>query len=486
MDYLTGGTLRDRQIRERRMQPDDALAIGSQVASALAALHERGIVHRDLKPDNILFHEVGHPVLADFGIAKLFDANTQLTQLGTVLGTYGYVSPEQARGDTVDGRSDIYSLGVVIYEALAGHLPTNAESTAAFLYKVVHESVDELPSTFEVLQPVFDRALAKRPDDRFQTAREFCAALEESRRLIADRVRDTQTNDDAQAESASLERAEHTRLATPPPLPPTRIVTPKPVQTKRKPGPIVAETRLSPTHKATHKPQRDSANLASREPVRKSKSHLGTSAVLIACLAAGIAGWLYMAGTDTTPVITDNDTAAVASEPPTLDGDADIRSETESAEEEIPPVPPEPDVHPKVAQLRDIVASDSSVTSLVAGVALLKDIKQQGIAADEAVERDLREQVNRVVGAGLEAREYTQIGALIAELDGLAPDPSFIYGRTADFLLDHIANLEFALQQAFADDSASADATVRETLAQLLAIDPQNDRALAVQTELEP
>ncbi|MEM1229910.1 MAG: protein kinase [Pseudomonadota bacterium] len=184
MDYLSGGTLRQRLTRDGAMAPEQALELGAQLASALELLHSRNIVHRDLKPDNVLFHQVGHAVLADFGIAKLFEANTQLTSAGMTLGTYGYLSPEQATGDTVDGRSDIYSLGVVMYEALTGELPIPSKSTAAFLYALVHEGVQKLPPGFEPLQDLFDRALARQPSDRFQQVAEFGQSINDMLRAL--------------------------------------------------------------------------------------------------------------------------------------------------------------------------------------------------------------------------------------------------------------------------------------------------------------
>lgn len=182
MDYLSGGTLRQKMASEQAMTPEEALQIGAQIASALELLHTRNIVHRDLKPDNVLFHQVGHAVLADFGIAKLFEANTQLTSAGMTLGTYGYLSPEQAMGEAVDGRSDIYSLGVVLFEALTRKLPIPAKSTASFLYALVHEGVEPLPAAYAPLQPVFDKALARQPDDRFQTVGAFREEIEDALR----------------------------------------------------------------------------------------------------------------------------------------------------------------------------------------------------------------------------------------------------------------------------------------------------------------
>ena len=273
MDYLPGGSLRSRQREEGMLQPEFALDVGVQVADALQALHSRGIVHRDLKPDNILFHEMGHAVLADFGIAKLFDASTQLTQLGTTMGTYGYVSPEQARGDEVDGRSDIYSLAVVIYEALTGHLPTSADSTAAFLYKLVHEEVDDLPESFETLQPMFDKALARLRDDRYENVAEFRHALESHRRTIV-RAPLARRDDPPTHESSVRSPAAGPRRAEP------QVDGASPAITSDVPDPgqardatvVAASGNMPLSSQQQPSQQQPSQELPSQEPERESSS----------------------------------------------------------------------------------------------------------------------------------------------------------------------------------------------------------------------
>lgn len=122
MEYLQE-SLKDR-IRKKKMKPDDALHIVNQIGSALFFAHKKGVVHRDIKPDNIMFRMDGTPVLLDFGIARARDeVSTKLTKTGVSIGTPNYISPEQAKGEKVDGRSDIYSLGVVLYEMLTGAPP---------------------------------------------------------------------------------------------------------------------------------------------------------------------------------------------------------------------------------------------------------------------------------------------------------------------------------------------------------------------------
>src|SRR6266550_3892412 len=131
MPYVAGESLRDRLIRQRRLPVGDAVTIARDVADALSYAHDQNIVHRDIKPENILL-EAGHPVVSDFGIARAISVAdaSRMTGTGIVVGTIDYMSPEQARGEEVDGRSDIYSLGCVLYEMLIGRPPfTGGTST---------------------------------------------------------------------------------------------------------------------------------------------------------------------------------------------------------------------------------------------------------------------------------------------------------------------------------------------------------------------
>ena len=179
MALYEGGTLRER-IDSGPMTAGEAVAVASQIASGLAAAHEKGIVHRDIKPQNILLTKDGEAKIIDFGLAKLA-GRTRLTRDGGTLGTAAYMSPEQARGEEVDHRSDIFSLGAVLYEMLAGETPFKGEHEAALLYGVVHEEPELLPDEVTAahpgLQEIVDRALAKDPGDRYQRAEEFRSSL---------------------------------------------------------------------------------------------------------------------------------------------------------------------------------------------------------------------------------------------------------------------------------------------------------------------
>ena len=181
MEYLPGRTLRDIIKEEGALPLDRTLDITEQVAGALDYAHAQGLAHRDVKPSNIIIDAEGHATLTDFGLVKAM-AEATLTSKGAIVGTPEYMSPEQAEGKPTDKRSDIYSLGIVVYQMLTGQVPFSADSTPATLYAQVHtpppppsELVPDLPRGIEV---ALLKALAKAPEDRYQTAGSFADALE--------------------------------------------------------------------------------------------------------------------------------------------------------------------------------------------------------------------------------------------------------------------------------------------------------------------
>jgi serine/threonine protein kinase len=176
MEYIGGGTLKQHLGREGGI--DRALAIIRQVASALAYAHKQGFVHRDVKPANILFGEDGTAILTDFGIAKAVGGQTQLTRVGFTVGTAEYMSPEQAVGVEMDGRSDLYSLGVVLYELLTGRKPYVGDNALAIALLHQQSPVPLLPEPLRPLQPLIARLLAKQPEDRFSNAEELIANID--------------------------------------------------------------------------------------------------------------------------------------------------------------------------------------------------------------------------------------------------------------------------------------------------------------------
>lgn len=176
MEYVRGGDLNQRL--ERGMRLSELVSVVKDMCRALDYAHGKGFVHRDIKPENILFREDGSAVLTDFGIAQFTDADATLTQAGTVVGTPQYMSPEQASGRELDGRSDIYSLGVVLFKMLTGDVPFKADSAVSVGIKHLQEPVPRLPNYLKAFQPVIDNCLAKRPDQRFQNGGELIAALD--------------------------------------------------------------------------------------------------------------------------------------------------------------------------------------------------------------------------------------------------------------------------------------------------------------------
>jgi eukaryotic-like serine/threonine-protein kinase len=183
MPYVEGESLRDRLLRDRQTSVEDAVGIARGVAAALDYAHRRGVIHRDIKPENILLID-GQPVVADFGIALAVNAagGTRLTETGLSLGTPHYMSPEQATGQRdVGGRTDIYSLGCVLYEMLAGEPPFTGPSAQAIVAKLITERPQRLSLYRDTVPPHVEaatlKALAKVPADRFTTAHEFADAI---------------------------------------------------------------------------------------------------------------------------------------------------------------------------------------------------------------------------------------------------------------------------------------------------------------------
>jgi DNA-binding NarL/FixJ family response regulator len=168
---LGSGDLRRRV--DASLAPLDALRILHQLAMALAVIHADKLAHMDLKPENVFFRDDGSVVLIDFTIATHFGSVTGMSIIGEVMGTPGYMSPEHGQGLPVDGHSDLYSIGVMFYEMLVGERPYNAESAAVLIYKHIHDEIPLLPKRLHEFQPIVDRLMAKRPEDRCQTAEEL-------------------------------------------------------------------------------------------------------------------------------------------------------------------------------------------------------------------------------------------------------------------------------------------------------------------------
>ncbi len=183
MRYLPGGSLADR-LTDDGLDLSETIRIITQLAPAMDEVHRQGIVHRDLKPSNILFDLAHNPFITDFGIVKLIQTDETLTSTGTVIGTPFYMSPEQARGDsTIDGRSDIYSFGVMIFQMLAGELPFQSDTPMGIALKHIVDPVPNIlevkPDLPDICRTIIDIAMAKEPEDRYPTTSALATALSE-------------------------------------------------------------------------------------------------------------------------------------------------------------------------------------------------------------------------------------------------------------------------------------------------------------------
>src|SRR5215468_7647749 len=202
-EYIDGQTLRAR-LNGDRLAPQAALDIASQIAAALAAAHEAGIVHRDIKPENVMLRRDGIVKVLDFGLAKLTEQRPAAvdsqaptiakahTDPGAVLGTVGYMSPEQVRGQEADHRADVFSFGVILYEMLSGQRAFSGESAVEVMNAILKEEPPELGETSAKISPALEkivrRCLDKKPERRFQTARDLGFALEALSALSGSRM----------------------------------------------------------------------------------------------------------------------------------------------------------------------------------------------------------------------------------------------------------------------------------------------------------
>ncbi len=175
MEYISGGDLGDRV--KHYIDFDQLVQMMQQVADALDYAHSQGFLHRDVKPANILFRDSGDAVVADFGIAKAMSSNTEMTDVGEVLGTPVYMSPEQSRGKNIDGRSDLYSVAVMVFQILTGKPPYSGDTSLAIAIKHISEAIPSMPESLKEVQPFIDKGMAKDRDQRFSSGAELIVEL---------------------------------------------------------------------------------------------------------------------------------------------------------------------------------------------------------------------------------------------------------------------------------------------------------------------
>jgi len=184
MEYIEGVSLKDK-IAERPLKLEEALEIVKQIAAGLQKAHEKGIIHRDIKPANILISSDGVAKIVDFGLAKL-SGQTKLTKDGSTLGTVAYMSPEQTQGVNVDHRTDIWSVGIVLYEMLSGYLPFKGDYEQAIVYSILNEEPEQLNDVVIGLDEIVNKTLTKNPDERYQHVDEMMVDLRNMKNVLTE------------------------------------------------------------------------------------------------------------------------------------------------------------------------------------------------------------------------------------------------------------------------------------------------------------
>ncbi len=287
MEYVRGESLKQRVRRDGALPQDEAVRIALAVLSALGAAHARAIVHRDATSYNVMLDEGGRVVVTDFGIARM--GESALTRTGAMMGTSSYLSPEQAQGRPADERSDLYSLGVVLFEMLTGRVPFRGEHDVAVAMQHVSSAPPNprtlAPGVSEALAGVVMRALSKDPEDRYQTAEEFAAALRQARRVQRGSGGGPETGTAAAGEGA----------AAAPSVPHPRPIAPSPADAPpvtAGPGPAPGPTVLAAEAPTRYRSGGEPATTV--RPRRRRRRRLIVALLLLALAAAVAAVYVVL------------------------------------------------------------------------------------------------------------------------------------------------------------------------------------------------
>jgi serine/threonine-protein kinase len=333
-EFVEGNDLAARLEKGPSLSLREVLRIVRQTAEALDFAHSHGIVHRDIKPSNILLDSHGRVKVADFGIAKMAGQNTEMTVAGSVMGSPQYLSPEQIRGDELDGRSDIFSLGVLLYELLSRKRPFEGDTITTLVYQILHKEpppISELRRIPDRLELLLRRMIAKDRKERFTTAGEVAVEIAEIERELADET--------LSAPAADLPVLEATRMlprSTGAPVSPPRSVLPPPLPlpatTRPVPPPPGAPAGTMPTEPTQPPLPPPPAVTTSRTPVARAGGGpamvFGLAAVGLLLVAAILTGVWYMffRGDGTQGIQGEQPTVAQTDVPGDLPGDLQVQT----------------------------------------------------------------------------------------------------------------------------------------------------------------
>src|SRR5436305_9232675 len=345
MDYVTGTDLRELLVKGGAVEPNRAIELLEQSASALDAAHGRGLVHRDVKPANILITVKDgeeHAYLTDFGLAKKFDTASGLTAKGSVVGTVDYMAPEQITGERTDARTDIYALGCVFYQMLSGRVPYERDNSVATLFAHVHEPppplVGDFGETNPAFAPVLQKAMAKDPSDRYLSAGDFARDAAAALRGMRDTAPPSSVGtgeamplDEPSAPAPPAPATEaapvgHAAEPTPPAEPGATELAPasEPMQSEstgpppQQPGSeVIAPRPAAPSEPAApSQPPPASEPVASPEPVGSSEARISDSPSVPQGAAAAAAGATFVPSAATGAPADASGTSPPATTPP--------------------------------------------------------------------------------------------------------------------------------------------------------------------------